>query len=312
MNRSRREVLAGLGSVAAAGAGVGWLRVSDRRPYSPNSTVSADRPTNERVVEAANRLLVLDHRADITVEVLRDGSGETPYRAEHHRFLHQPSRRRTWLYYTTYRIPAGAPGATLGTSQALQHRHEVAAQGGPPASYVVYLSDGVHALDRHAPVPEGPNERPRLSDSAVAGADDVYIDFYSRLLSISPHVHEHRAAWTAVGHDDETVTFGLTGLDAYAQVPPLPDVVSLDDGCRIEVTFDRETGLLRRIVDERTATRLTNYDADESARGERQYRYRIETEFSDYGEATAPPPEHGLGLEIDDRLRGTWADVVRY
>ncbi|MFC7166681.1 hypothetical protein [Halospeciosus flavus] len=78
MNRSRREVLAGLGAVAAVGAGVGWLRTSDLRPYSPNSTVSADRPTNERVVEAANRLLVLDHRADITVEVLRDGSGETP------------------------------------------------------------------------------------------------------------------------------------------------------------------------------------------------------------------------------------------
>lgn len=312
MNLSRREALAGLGATAAAGTGIGWLRVSDVRPYDPDTTVSADQPSNERVVEAANRLWTLDHRADITVEVRRDGSGETPYRAAHNRFFHQPSRRRTWFYYTTYRIPAGNPGPAVGTVQAASnHHYAMRAEGGPPVSLAVYLSDGFHALDQHAPVPNDPDDRPRLSESAMGTDQEKYLNFHGP-SSVPPHIHEHQAEWTEVTRDEETVTFRITDLDAYAQVPPLPEVASLNEGCRIEVTFDRETGLLRRIVDERATTRLTNYNDDAATQEKRQYRYRIETEFSEYGKATAPLPENRIETGLNGRLRGTWLDLKRY
>jgi hypothetical protein len=312
VNLSRREALAGLGAAATAATGIGWLRVADVRPYDPDATVSADRPTNERVVTAADRLWELDHRADVTVDVLEDGSGESPYRAEHHRVFHQPSRRRTWFHYTTRRFPAGDPGPTLGTTHALRHYGTAKRrEGGLPASHAVFLSDGFLASDPEAPVPDDSDARPRLSEDAV-GAD--YGDYLTLrgLLSVPPHVRDHRANWTEVERDDETVTFRIDDRDGYAQVPPLPDVVSVDEGSRVSVTFDRESGLLRRIVDERAVTRRTNYGEHDATHDPREYRYRIETRLGEYGEATAPPPVNRPEAGLDGRLRGTWLDVKRY
>lgn len=308
MSFSRREALAGLGAAATA-TGMGWLRLADIRPYDQKQSVSADHPPKERILTAENRLHAVDHRTDVAVEVRRDGSGETPYRAEHHRFFRQPSRRRHWFQYTTSRHPAGNPGPTLGTGQAFWHYAMANSPSNLPDATAFYISDAFVAVDRDVPVPSDPDERPQLTDTAKASSYDSY-DELGYIGAIPAHVHDHRAEWTRTARDAETVTFRLTAPDGYAQVPPLPLADSVDEGSRISITLDRETGLLRRIVDERVLTRRTNPHDEPTEK--RQYEYRIETQFSQYGEATAPAPDTAPRIPITARVRGTVRDLLRY
>lgn len=305
---NRRNILAGLGTAASAVAGISWARIADIHPYDPDAKVPADQPTDERINAATNRLQSVDHRTDISVDVLRDGSTETPYRAAHHRFLRQPSRRRHWFQYTTRRLPSGKPGPAIGTAQASRH-WDSATERELPVSTALFLSDAFRFADPDAPVPDEPSDSPRLSESAVGGVSYDYPGLDGDRYP-PRHVRGHRTEWTETNRSDGTVTFRLPERDTYARILPLPDYVSLGDACSIAVTFDRETGLLRRIVDEREMIRLT--DEGDSSGEERRYRYRIVTEFTEYGEAIAPQPDNPPDVGIDGRLHGTWLDFTRY
>ncbi|RDZ89306.1 hypothetical protein DEQ92_23040, partial [Haloferax sp. Atlit-6N] len=96
--------------------------------------------------------------------------------------------------------------------------------------------------------------------------------------------------------------------DAYAQVVPLPFAPISEFGdCWIEVTLNRETGRLRRIVDNRALV----VDLWEGA-VEKSLTYRIETEFDQYGVATARRPIGPVDRSLESRAKALLFDLMTY
>ena len=130
----------------------------------------------------------------------------------------------------------------------------------------------------------------------------------------------------------DTVTYRVAGPDAYAQVVPLAltAVRGFADPF-VEVTLDRETGRLRRVVDHRDVlvdgraagggSDGAAPDADGEAGGDaqrdgggpsRRLTYRIETAFDGYGTARAPRPSGDVGADVETRVKGFLMDLFTY
>ncbi|WP_434521243.1 hypothetical protein [Halorubrum sp. AS12] len=78
------------------------------------------------------------------------------------------------------------------------------------------------------------------------------------------------------------------------------------DDCWIEVTLDRETGRLRRIVDHRDFEITVEEAAGQSL------TFRIETEFDRYGNTTVRRPAGDVEQDLRTRLRGLVFDLLTY
>ncbi len=319
---NRRGFLAGLGAAAAGAVGYGGLRVADLRPYDPDAPadrLAADATPRERVLAAIRHLFAADHRAVTRVRVLDDWTGDAPYRLTRHRELHEHSRRRHTHALTTFgngmvladREPDGVDPRTAcpyATIDAVLHFSD-AVLADPetlPERFVFHVDDGTLAVDRDAPA-QAVGE-PVTVDGGYAGRTPVRD--YPRVMFGEP-IRPHRATWREHDRTGRTVTYELSGPDAYARAVPLysPGGIDLREGSRLRATLDRETGRLRRVVDRR----VLDADVGVEERDVRSVELRLETAFDRYGEATAPRPRGSFGgVDARDRLAGLLNDLSTY
>jgi len=139
---------------------------------------------------------------------------------------------------------------------------------------------------------------------SVVVADDEHPSEPVRRDFIRPH----RTDWTRTAEDEETITYRVSGPDAYAEVVPLPFApISAFGDCWIEVTLNSETGRLRRIVDNRAVV----VDLWDRA-GEQSLTYRIETEFDQYGNVTVRQPVGNVDRSLESRVRSLLFDLANY
>lgn len=311
---NRRQFLSGVGVAVAGTAGYGGARVADIRPYDP-ALPTGDSP-RERIVAAARHRHVADHRAITRTRVLDDWTGEAPYDLDVFRQWYQHSRRRCLHALTTYAAPIGLAdrfdGSTdirdLGEVVPYQNLWAVFHYGRVfrdierlPLTNVNYVTDGRVVYDHDAPTPEGGTIQVSDAGALTAAPDDTVEP--ARVEFVRPH----RTDWTETERSAETVTYCVSGPEAYAQVVPLQSSRRTDVGdSRIEVTLARDTGRLRRIVDHRTLVIRLRDAADQSL------TYRIETNFDQYGAATARQPAGAVEQSLDARLRGVVFDLLNY
>jgi hypothetical protein len=133
-------------------------------------------------------------------------------------------------------------------------------------------------------------------------------------------VRPHRAPWTEHERADATVTYRLSGADAYARAVPLPfvPVEAIHDDAAVSATLDRDTGRLVRVVDDR---RL-DVDVGVDRRDVRTVRMRLRTEVDRYGDVSAPRPSGEFGggpsgsvldgADLTDRLAALASDLGTY
>ncbi|MFC7137366.1 hypothetical protein ACFQRB_14760 [Halobaculum litoreum] len=240
---NRRGFLAGLGAAAAGAVGYGGLRVADLRPYDPDAPadrLAADATPRERVLAAIRHLFAADHRAVTRVRVLDDWTGDAPYRLTRHRELHEHSRRRHTHALTTFgngmvladREPDGVDPRTAcpyATIDAVLHFSD-AVLADPetlPERFVFHVDDGTLAVDRDAPA-QAVGE-PVTVDGGYAGRTPVRD--YPRVMFGEP-IRPHRATWREHDRTGRTVTYELSGPDAYARAVPLysPGGIDLREG----------------------------------------------------------------------------------
>jgi len=313
---NRRKFLAGAGTAALGGVtGYGGLRVADIRPYDP-ALPTGDSP-RERIIAAARHRHAVDHRAVTRVRVLDDWTGETPYDLDVRRLWHEYSRRRHLHTLTTFNAPLARSSRLADeadreyvtphqTLWALLHYNRVIGDSYDlPLTNVRYITDGTMLYDFDAPTPEGGSVH--VSDDhsgSVVVADDEHPSEPVRRDFIRPH----RTDWTRTAEDEETITYRVSGPDAYAEVVPLPFApISAFGDCWIEVTLNSETGRLRRIVDNRAVV----VDLWDRA-GEQSLTYRIETEFDQYGNVTVRQPVGNVDRSLESRVRSLLFDLANY
>jgi hypothetical protein len=312
---NRRTFLASGTAALGVLAGYGGLRVADVRPYDPALPTGAS--PNERITAAARHRHAADHRAVTRVRVLDDWTGETPYDLDVRRLWHEPSRRRHLHTLTTFAIPLARSSELTDepireyvtphqTLWALFHYNRVLDDGYDlPLTNVRYITDGTLLYDFDAPMPaDGVVHVSNDHSGSVAVADDTSPSTPVRRDFVRPH----RADWTRTAEADETITYRVSGPDAYAQVVPLPYApISGFGDCWIEVTLHSETGRLRRLVDNRSVV----VDLWDDADGQR-LTYRIETEFDQYGDVTVPRVVGPVGRSLESRVRGLLFDLLNY
>lgn len=312
---NRRQFLAGTGTaVVGAASGYGGLRVADVRPYDPELP-TGDSP-RERIVAAARHRHAADHRAVTRVRVLDDWTGEAPYDLDVFRRWFQHSRRRQLRALTTYEAPLARDHPVrdeLDVEEMFPHEtvleldHSVRVLRDPenlPSTTVYYLTDGKAIYDPDAPAPEG--DTVRVSD---AHAYNIGPNSYPGESTWIDFVRPHRTEWMETEASAETVTYRVSGPDTYAQVVPFPSDISrqlqLGD-CWIEVTLDRDTGRLRRVVDHRDVS------IDVQGTSEQSLTHRIDTRFDRYGETTVHPPAGSVDQDLTTRVNGLLNDLFTY
>ena len=303
---NRRRALATLGSAAATLGGYGTLRVADYRPYEVDGRLPDGSPA-ERIVAASRGLRALDHRAVTRVTVREDGDADAAYRSARYRRVHEHSRRRHLAAYTTFRVPAGAPGPTASGLLARLHRSYAANDPSPPRTSVIHVDDGAVVADWDAPTPGTVDERPRFEGG------DVYRSTNGLgVPGFDEHLLPERTGWheTDADPDEGTVRYEVTGPEAYARVVPLLLAVEVHDGSALRATVDVGTGLLRELADRRVVTKRVR-DGD-GGTTTREFRYDIGTTFDRYGEATAPRPAGAPFASPTGYLRELAADLGRY
>ena len=328
---NRRRFLAGVGAAAAAPTAYGAIRVTDLRPYDPGvpaDGLDADPTPRERVLAAVRHLFAADHRSVTRVRMAADWTGEAPYLLTRHRELHEHSRRRHTHALTTFgngavhldRERDGVDARTLTPYATINaYIHFVDATLADPATlperFVFHVGDGSIAYDRDAP--EQTVGDPVTVDGGYAGTAPV-TDFERPLFGEA--IRPHRASWTEHERDDATVTYRLSGADAYARAVPLPfvPVETIHDDAAVRATLDRDTGRLRRVVDDRHL----DVDVGVDRRDVRPVRMCLATETDRYGEAAAPRPdgEYGGspqgsflgGPALRDRLAALASDLSTY
>lgn len=313
---NRRTFLAGAGTASlSAVTGYGGLRVADVRPYDP--ALPTGESPRERIITAARHLHAVDHRAVTRVRVLDDWTDEAPYDLDVRKQRHEFSRRRHLHMLTTFESPLThsdrieseadrefvTPHQTLW---ALLHYSRVLSDGYDlPLTNVLYITDGAMLYDFDAPTPD--DGAVRVSD-AHSGTDVVANDDTPAETVREDFVRPHRTDWTRTAQGEETVTYCVSGPDAYAQVVPLPFApVSAFGDCWVEVTLHTETGRLRRIVDNRAiVVDLWNEEAGQPL------TYRIETEFDGYGDTTVRRPVGNVGRSLESRVGALLSDLASY
>lgn len=313
---NRRRFLAGAGiTTLGAITGYGGIRVADIRPYDP--ALPTGESPRAQIIAAARHRRAADHRAVTKVRVLDDWSGEAPYDLDIRRLWHKPSRRRYLHTLTTFETPlthsnrlADVPDREYITPHqtlwALLHYNRVFNDSYHlPLTNVRYITDGAGLYDHDAPTPDGNSVRVSDEQSGrFVVADDERASKPVRRDLIRPH----RTNWTQIADEEATVTYRLSGADAYAQAVPLPFTpISAFGDCWIEVTLHRETGRLRRIVD----TRAVVVDFQDGT-GERPLTYRIETEFDQYGDVRVRRPTGNVDGGLESRVRALLFDLVNY
>ena len=252
---NRRRFLAGVGAAAAATTGYGAVRVADVRPYDsgvPAEDLGADPTPRERVLAAVRHLFEADHRSVTRVTVESDWTGAAPYRLTRHRELHEHSRRRHTHVLTTFgngavrldRERDGVDARTISPYATINaYVHFVDATLADPATlperFVFHVDDGRIAYDRDAPAQAVGD--PVTVDGGYAGTAPA--DDFERPLFGEP-VRPHRAPWTEHERADATVTYRLSGADAYARAVPLPfvPVETIHDDAAVRATLDRDSG----------------------------------------------------------------------
>lgn len=313
---NRRQFLAGVGT-AATGSATGYLglRITDVRPYEP-ALPSGDTP-RERIIAGTRHLYAVDHEVITRVRVLEDWTGEVPYDLDVRRQWHEHSRRRHLHTLTTFDTPltrsdsvADEGGREYVTPHqilwALLHYNRVYSDSyALPLTNVLYVTDGTLLYDFDAPTPEHGEVRITSDDRGVKVVpSDQDVTRTVRGEIIRPH----RTDWTLIEDGDGSVTYRVSGPDAYAQVVPLPFTPITEFGdCWIEVTLDSETGRLRRVVDNRDVV----VDIWEDSDGE-SLTYRIETEFGQYGQTSAKRPIGTVERDAKSRLKGVLHDLATY
>ena len=301
---NRRRFLAGVGAAAAATTGYGAVRVADVRPYDsgvPAEDLGADPTPRERVLAAVRHLFEADHRSVTRVTVESDWTGAAPYRLTRHRELHEHSRRRHTHVLTTFgngavrldRERDGVDARTISPYATINaYVHFVDATLADPATlperFVFHVDDGRIAYDRDAPAQAVGD--PVTVDGGYAGTAPA--DDFERPLFGEP-VRPHRAPWTEHERADATVTYRLSGADAYARAVPLPfvPVETIHDDAAVRATLDRDSGRLLRVVDDRHL----DVDVGVDRRDVRSVRQRLVAEIDRYGDATAPRPDGRYG-----------------
>jgi hypothetical protein len=323
---SRRRALQALGVAGIGAATAGALRVGDYRPYDPALPGRGDAEPRERVADAGRALHAVDHRAVTQVTVTGDGTDAPPYRSARYRVVRDHSRRRHLIVVSTVQLPPtgrapALPGLFYGLHRDRAIRRARAARAGEldvaagevyPFTSVAFATDGATAFAHGSPTPTS-------AESPVSVTDATHTPRSSTggYLS-SEYVLPHRASWATATETDATTTYRIDTPDAYAQVPPFSafaGIERLHEGCRIEATLDRETGLLRRLVDRRDVTRRpTLVDADERAEPAppRRLQLEIDTRFDRYGTATVDRPDGLERLDLGARLEALVADLVTY
>lgn len=301
MNRRRFLAAAGTGVAALAGGYVG-VRVDDVRPYDPD--LPTGETPRERIVAAAAHRYAADHRARTTVRVERDGTGDAPYEAARYEQRHRHSRRRHLHRFAGLRTPPGerAPYPYHGIPGYSHWDRLRGADRGTPVGGLVFHTDGLFVIDVHGATPA--REPERFGERTTA---ERVLDATPRLFG--EFVRPHRASWTEHDRTDATVTYELSGTDAYSQVVPLLfSPTPVNEGSRLRATLDRETGRLRRLVDRRDLS----VPASERG-GTPGYRlvYRTETRFDRYGDVTVRRPP-GADVPLDARLGSFVADYGTY
>lgn len=259
----------------------------------------------ERIVAASRKLRALDHRAVTRVTVLAEGDADVGYPSARYRRINEPSRRRHLAAYTTFRVPAGAPGPTAGGLLARLHRSYAANDPSLPRTSVIHVSDGTVLADWDAPTPETADDPPGLD-----GADAYRSPNDRGAPGFGDHLFPERAEWRRGSAADGGVPYLLAGPEAYARVVPLLTAVEVHEGSGLLASLDAETGVLRRLVDRRLVTERIGDGEGETTT--RRFRYRIETTFDRYGEATAPRPAGAPRANPTGYLRELAVDLGRY
>ncbi len=313
---NRRRFLAGAGiATLSTITGYGGIRVADIRPYDP--ALPTGESPRAQIIAAARHRHAADHRAVTRVRVLDDWTGEAPYALDIRRLWHKPSRRRQLHTLTTFETPLTrsnrltdvpdreyiAPHQTLW---ALLHYNRVFNDNyALPLTNVRYITDGAVIYDHDEPTPAGNTVRVSDEQSGrfVSGDYERASEPVRRDL-----IRPHRTDWTRIAADEATVTYRLSGADAYAQAVPLPFApISGFGDCWIEVTLHRETGRLRRIVDNRAV--VIDF---QNGVGEWSLTYRIETELNQYGDVRVRRPTGDVDGGLQSRLRALLFDLVNY
>jgi hypothetical protein len=249
--------------------------------------------------------------------VLDDWTGETPYDLDVRRLWHEHSRRRHLHTLTTFNAPLTRSNRLADeadrefitphqTLWALLHYNRVFNDGYDlPLRNVRYVTDGTMLYDFDAP----------SSEDGTVRVSDVHSGIYVVADNEEPaetvrrdFVRPHRTDWRQTAEDDETITYRVSGPDAYAQVVPLPFApISVFGDCWVEVTLNSETGRLRRIVDNRALV----VDLWDGA-AEQSLTYRIKTEFDQYGDVTVRRPVGNVDRSLESRARALLFDLVNY
>lgn len=329
---NRRQFLAGIGAAAGVACGYAGMRVGDVRPYDP--TLPSGETPRERIIAAAAHQFAVDHRAVSTAEIRRDWTGEAPYELGVHRQWHEHSRRRHLHALTTFDAPliesvsadqtAGAEFLSPhGSLAALLHYNRAFDADDLPLTLVMHLTDGTMYYDYDAPTPPGDATTDEISVSSQEGRSGVAPLHGAGDPMLREYIRPHRARWDKVRGDETTVTFRLTPAAAYVQVVPLAlTAVKNIVEPFIEVTLDRETGRLRRVLDHRDVRVGIWYEHDESTHGDEtkngnresgeRITYHIETVFDEYGTATAPRPANAARGDLGTRAKGLLLDLLTY
>ncbi|WP_251330618.1 hypothetical protein [Haloplanus pelagicus] len=329
---NRRQFVTAFGGTAALATGYVSARIGDIRPYSP------ERPTGEtpreRIIAAATHRFAVDHRALTSIEIRRDWTDQAPYELGRHQQWHEHSRRRHLHALTTFDAPLlasvtpeRAPGLEYlsphGTLPALLHYNRAFGADSLPLTYVMYVTDGTILYDFDAPTPSGGTAAGDIQVTDQTGRSGVGVNHDSSDPLLQEYIRPHRATWERVRENEATVTFRITAPDAYAQVVPLAlTAVTGFVGPFIEVTLDRDTGRLRKVVDHRDVfvdvwpdeargSPQTHASQDTNS-AEKRLTYRIETVFDQYGTASAPRPSGEFDVALETKVKGFLSDLLRY
>lgn len=327
---NRRQFLAGLGASAAIAGGYAGVRLGDLRPYNP-SLPTGESP-RERIIAAAAQRFAIDHRVVSKAEIRRDWTGDAPYDLGIYRQWHEHSRRRHLHALTTFDSPLfanispdEAPGAEFlsphGSLPALLHYNRAFSAEDLPLTYVTHITDGTMLYDYDAPTPPNDPTADEIAVSSSEGRSGVAPLHGTRDPLLQEYIRPHRTTWNRVGETDTTVTFRIATPEAYAQVVPLAitAVKSFFDPF-LEVTLDRETGRLRRVLDHRDVEiglwyeheSQTSGQGENSEESQTRLTYRIETVFDQYGTASAPRPASDTAVSLETRAKGFLSDLLTY